>query len=170
VRVTVRDLNDWTPAVTVGWTSSSVHRPDVSVQIVPPATTGRRSGVMTTVVHNRSTQPLPLALDGDADALAFGFAADDIVVGPGEELEIDTSVVPTRRTWFRELRHGGLIRVRSDGAPVSASDDLHPAAMDPAAADEDRGRDHRAGGVGRRGDRCRGLVADDDRTRASCWR
>jgi hypothetical protein len=66
LRVTMRDLNGWTPAVTVGLDLWVGARPDVSVQIVPPSTTGRRSGVMTTVVHNRSDQPLPLALDGDA--------------------------------------------------------------------------------------------------------
>ncbi|MFP4148429.1 MAG: carboxypeptidase regulatory-like domain-containing protein, partial [Nitriliruptoraceae bacterium] len=120
LQLVVSDRNAWSPSVGVPLDVLIGAPPQVSVQVVPPSATGRRSGLVTTVVHNRSDQPLPLAVDGQAEALAFGFAAEDIIVGPGDDLEIPTSVLPLNRSWFREQRHGGLVRVHADGPAVTA--------------------------------------------------
>lgn len=119
--VTVADDGGWYPPQTALVDLVVGAPPPVSVEVVPPASRGRRAATVTTVVHNRSDVDQPVALDAASDGTAVAFAFEDLVVPPGGEVQVPTAIRADRRSWLRVRRHGTLVRARTDGAPVSAT-------------------------------------------------
>jgi hypothetical protein len=96
-------------------------RPDVSLEVDPAATSGRRGAKATTVLRNRSDRRLRVELGATGEGVAMRFRPSSVVLDPGETRRVRTRLRPTARHWFDEVRHGAVITARGAGQAVSST-------------------------------------------------
>lgn len=87
-----------------------------------------KSNSFTTTIVNLSNTELTLQLYGSEpeDALAYEFSTEQVVIGPGQQKEVEVQVTPTRKSYFASSRLFGFT--------VSARSLEHPSVVAAAQA------------------------------------
>ncbi|MEX2504041.1 MAG: carboxypeptidase-like regulatory domain-containing protein, partial [Egicoccus sp.] len=121
IGITVSDPDGYHPPASVSTVVVVGAPPDVQVELKPSAVRGRGSGKFDAVLRNTSAHPVSVQLEGSGNDVDVEFWADEVDLEAGEVLRVPTRIKRRKRSWFGEVRHGALIRVRGNGVPVSAT-------------------------------------------------
>ncbi|HSK21541.1 MAG TPA: carboxypeptidase regulatory-like domain-containing protein, partial [Egicoccus sp.] len=121
IGITVTDPDGYHPPASVSTVVVVGSPPDVLVELKPSAARGRRAGKLDAILRNTAAHPVSVQLEGSGNDVDIDFWADEVDLDAGEVLRVPTRIKRRKRSWFREVRHGALIRVRGNGVPVSAT-------------------------------------------------
>ena len=93
----------------------------IAVSTDPQAVSGKRSARFSTLVRNRGDEPLRLRVSGRSDSASVSVEPSEFTLPAGKGAKLRTRVEPTKRSWFRERRHGLIMDARGGTAPATTT-------------------------------------------------